>query len=170
VGSSMRLAQLAVRDVGLLRLFKMALSDAGVAGRHMPSLLSNVRVIGGNWAEHASQARDVALAQAQRPEPRDPTKLGVTAVRFCAHCGKRGYLAEAGDDSYAPARSPPSTPQYHRLRRCMRCESAYYCDRDTCQRPDWRASHRIECTPIKGDAVAYALPSRIESSSPVRGK
>lgn len=47
------------------------------------------------------------------------------------------------------------------LKRCNRCEAAFYCSAE-CQRRDWRAGHKLDCVQVQG---SQGLGARSSSSS-----
>ena len=47
------------------------------------------------------------------------------------------------------------------LKRCNRCEAAFYCSTE-CQRRDWRAGHKLDCVQVQG---SEGLGARSSSSS-----
>jgi hypothetical protein len=154
--SDIRLADLAVDDLGMQDLLRRAMREAG---QHVPApwprLTSTAerrivrdRLVNRNLAGLCLGTRlswdDLVTA---------PPLRASAVVRICRHCGRRGYKATDGQPT---PRSFDGVPQYRRLRRCLGCDSAWFCNRDDCQRPGW-TTHRRECVPLDGAEAGTAL-------------
>ena len=66
-----------------------------------------------------------------------PLTILMAEYNCCTDVEQHGYKA------CFECRTPETND--HKLLKCNRCKKAFYCNRDDCQRPHWKSSHKKLC-------------------------